>query len=207
MRTEWWPFFALRIRTPRLELRPPTDDDLDELGELLTAGVHDPARMPFNTPWTDAEQPELQRSALQFHWRTRASLTVDDWHVPFGVWQDGRLVGQQDVAAAQFRLLRTVNTGSWVGLGHQEPFGPRPPPSRTTPRPWPSPGRSGTDPTVTTCDPSATEPAASSASRSPTKSGSSAAGTTSRSTGWRPALPCSASKPRDRLGRDARHLQ
>jgi RimJ/RimL family protein N-acetyltransferase len=119
MRTEWWPFFALRIRTPRLELRPPTDDDLDELGELLTAGVHDPARMPFNTPWTDAEQPELQRSALQFHWRTRASLTVDDWHVPFGVWQDGRLVGQQDVAAAQFRLLRTVNTGSWVGLGHQ----------------------------------------------------------------------------------------
>lgn len=119
MRTEWWPLFALRIRTPRLELRPPTDDDLDELCELITTGVHDPALMPFNTPWTDAERPELQRSALQFHWRIRASLTAEDWHVPFGVWEAGRLVGQQDLAATQFSLLRTVNTGSWVGLAHQ----------------------------------------------------------------------------------------
>ncbi len=119
MRTEWWPLFALRVRTPRLELRPPTDDDLDEMCELVTAGVHDPARMPFNNAWTDAERPQLQRSALQFHWRVRSSLTVEDWHVPFGVWERGRLVGQQDVLAARFRLLRTVATGSWVGLAHQ----------------------------------------------------------------------------------------
>lgn len=114
-----WPLFDLTIRTPRLELRPPDDDALVALARLAANGVHDPKVMPFRFPWTDAPSPDLERSALQFHWRTRASWTPDDWHLPFAVWCEGEIVGQQDILAHDFARIRTVESGSWLGLAHQ----------------------------------------------------------------------------------------
>ena len=35
------------------------------------------------------------------------------------VFVDGQPVGMQDVAAEQFRAVRSVETGSWLGLAHQ----------------------------------------------------------------------------------------
>ena len=69
-----WPFFALRVRTPRLELRTPDDEIGVQLGELAVRGVHDPATMPFSIPWTDAPADELPRNALQHYWLNRAQL-------------------------------------------------------------------------------------------------------------------------------------
>ena len=87
-----WPFAALRVTTPRLELRYPDDDGLVALARLAAEGIHDPASMPFNTPWTRAESPELERNALQHSWGRRASLTRDDWSLPFVVCVDGEPV-------------------------------------------------------------------------------------------------------------------
>jgi RimJ/RimL family protein N-acetyltransferase len=114
-----WPLFDLTVRTPRLVLRPPTDDDLETLARLAAAGVHDPKVMPFRLPWTDAPSPELERNALQFHWNIRARWTVDNWHLPFAVWSDGEIVGQQDLLAHDFLRVRVVESGSWLGLAHQ----------------------------------------------------------------------------------------
>lgn len=119
MRNEWWPLFGLRIRTPRLELRPPTDADLAALIELIEGGIHPPEEMPFSVPWTELARPELQRTSLQYHWRLRAEWTPEGWHLPFGVWEAGCLVGQQDVQARDFGVRRTVETGSWIGREHQ----------------------------------------------------------------------------------------
>jgi RimJ/RimL family protein N-acetyltransferase len=114
-----WPLFDLTIRTPRLVLRPPNDDDLITLACLAAKGIHDPKVMPFRMPWTDAPSPDLERSALQFHWRTRASWTPENWQLPFAVWCDGQIVGQQDLLAHDFARIRTVESGSWLGLAHQ----------------------------------------------------------------------------------------
>ena len=119
MATPRWPFFGLSIRTPRLLLRPPTDQDLHQLADLAAGGIHEPAVMPFSTPWTDAEPEELARSVLQWGWRTRGALTPDDWKLGLAVFEDGRCVGVQDVMAQHFAVLRTVSTGSWIGLAHQ----------------------------------------------------------------------------------------
>lgn len=114
-----WPLFELSIRTPRLELRLPSDDDLMTIARLGARGVHDPEVMPFRFPWTDAPSPARERSTLQFHWRVRAAWTTDDWHLPLAVWCDGVIVGQQDVLARDFANVRTVETGSWLGRAHQ----------------------------------------------------------------------------------------
>jgi len=114
MANRHWPLFDLRITTPRLELRYPTDDDLFALAGLLAEGIHDPATMPFDEPWTRAESPELERNALRFWWSRRASLVPDEWTLPFAVFERGAVVGVQDVFAKRFATTHTVTTGSWL---------------------------------------------------------------------------------------------
>jgi RimJ/RimL family protein N-acetyltransferase len=109
-----WPFFDLKITTPRLELRYPNDDDLFALVGVLSEGIHDPATMPFSEPWTRAESPDLERNALRFWWSQRASLAADNWALAFGVFDDEEIVGIQEVSAKQFVVARTVVTGSWL---------------------------------------------------------------------------------------------
>jgi RimJ/RimL family protein N-acetyltransferase len=110
----YWPFFDLRVRTPRIELRYPNDDDLVALAALAAEGIHPPDFMPFTTPWTE-------RNALQWHWRTRADLTPQKWGLLF-VTVDaatGTIVGTQGIEAKDFAVTRTVSTGSWLGQEHQ----------------------------------------------------------------------------------------
>ena len=119
MGTSLWPLFDLRICTPRLELRPPSDADVFALVELAAQGVHDPETMPFRIPWTDVPPPQFQRNALQFHWGLRSMWTPQRWHLACAVSVDGEIVGQQDILGADFAHTRTFETGSWLGRAHQ----------------------------------------------------------------------------------------
>ena len=59
-----WPLFDLRLRTERLELRLPNDDEIAQLCEVARAGIHDPEEMPFAFPWTDKPSPRFEREFL-----------------------------------------------------------------------------------------------------------------------------------------------
>ena len=162
--TSLWPLFELRLETPRLVLRPPTDDDLPGLLDAIDAGIHDPQLMPFSIPWTDADPAERRFSALQFVWRARANWSKDEWDLPFGVFRDGAPIGVQGVTAKRFPLMREVETGSWLtrveqGQGYGKemraavlkfafeslvPSWPGRPPSSTTRRRRPCRAPSGT---------------------------------------------------------------
>jgi RimJ/RimL family protein N-acetyltransferase len=109
-----WPLFDLRVRTPRLELRVPTDDDFPALLDAIDAGIHDPASMPFSIPWTDVEPEARRRGAVQHWWRQRAEWSADKWDLSLAVAVDGELVGVQGVHTERFPVLRTVSTGSWL---------------------------------------------------------------------------------------------
>jgi RimJ/RimL family protein N-acetyltransferase len=116
---DYWPLFGLRIKTERLELRVPTDDDVLQLLEVARAGVHDPSTMPFLVPWTDQASPEFERSFLQYHWGCRARWSEKSWDLNFVVVLDGKIVGTQGITATNFGILRTIETGSWLGLEFQ----------------------------------------------------------------------------------------
>jgi RimJ/RimL family protein N-acetyltransferase len=116
---DYWPLFGLRIKTERLELRVPTDDDVLELLEVARGGVHSPSTMPFLVPWTDQAPPEFERSFLQYHWGCRARWSERSWDLNFVVVVDGKIVGSQGIAASNFGILRTIETGSWLGLEFQ----------------------------------------------------------------------------------------
>jgi RimJ/RimL family protein N-acetyltransferase len=119
MNVTHWPLYGLRLRTPRLELRLPSTEELGALGELSTAGVHDPGTMPFVVPWTDLPPAERARSVMQFHWRAMGNWTPEDWSLQLCVFRDGVVVGSQGVGGRHFAMLKEVHTGSWLGQEHQ----------------------------------------------------------------------------------------
>ena len=119
MGNPYWPLFDLRIRTQRVEIRLPSDDDLIELARLALKGVHDPTRMPFLHPWTDEPSPQLERGMMQWGWRHRAEWTPDNWSFNGAVFVNGEVVGVQSLMATDFAALRSVKTGSWLGVTHQ----------------------------------------------------------------------------------------
>jgi RimJ/RimL family protein N-acetyltransferase len=114
-----WPLFDLRLRTPRLELRLPTDDDLLALATVARAGVHDLPTSPFLVPWDELPSPAFERQFLLHWWRVRGSWSPVDWTLGLAVLAEGRPIGIQDLMARDFAHRRTVLTGSWLGLGHQ----------------------------------------------------------------------------------------
>lgn len=110
--TDVAPLYGLRLRTPRLELRLPTRDELAELRDLARAGIHPPELMPFGVAWTD--DPQLS-DFFDFHAGQLAAWRPDDWNLNLGVWFEGRPVGTQSVHGRSFPETKTLGTGSWLG--------------------------------------------------------------------------------------------
>jgi RimJ/RimL family protein N-acetyltransferase len=100
------PFTRIRLRTPRLELRLATTAEARRLFEVARAGVHDPAVMPFEVPWTD----NLDEADFVSH-----VTAVSESELRFVAFLDGQPVGVQALGLRP----EWVTTGSWLGRAHQ----------------------------------------------------------------------------------------
>lgn len=114
-----WPLYDLRLRTERLELRLPNEDEIGELCRVAKAGIHPPDEMPFGVAWSTKPSPRFEREFVQWHWKQRADWTADAWSFELAVFLDGRPIGSQALMARQFGLFKAVHTGSWLGRGFQ----------------------------------------------------------------------------------------
>lgn len=119
MLSDHWPLVDLRLRTQRLELRPPNDDELAVLAEVAADGVHQPGDRPFLTPWTDLPPRQRALYVIQQHWSRRGAWSVAAWALELGVFYEERPVGMVALRARDFPVLREVTTESWLGLAHQ----------------------------------------------------------------------------------------
>jgi RimJ/RimL family protein N-acetyltransferase len=112
--TSIWPLFGLTLTTPRLVLRPITDDDIPAAVTAAASGIHDPGRNPFSNPWTELPADTLGPNMAQWYWRCRGQATPEDWTLLLGIWHEDQFIGCQDIGAKDFATLRTVSTGSWL---------------------------------------------------------------------------------------------
>jgi RimJ/RimL family protein N-acetyltransferase len=118
--TDVTPLYALRLRTPRLELRLGSREELVELGRLAERGVHPPEEMPFAIAWTDRiGKPDFLSGFLDYHRGHLATWSPDAWDLGLLVWERGELVGTQGVFSKDFAERRAVGTGSWLGREYQ----------------------------------------------------------------------------------------
>jgi RimJ/RimL family protein N-acetyltransferase len=110
----FWPLFDLVVRTPRLELRPPTDEMCVELARAAGPAMFPEGEIHFKADWLSEPSPLRERHSMQFWWSHRAGFTPEEWHLEMAVVIDGRPVGSQGVFAKRFPLCRSVSTGSWL---------------------------------------------------------------------------------------------
>jgi RimJ/RimL family protein N-acetyltransferase len=111
---------GIRLRTPRLELRLPDDQEIAALAAVAAAGVHPPDEMPFVHPWTDRSgMPTFAAEIAAYHRGCRERWDPETWMLELGVFVDGRVVGGQALRAERFAETRIVDTGSWLGQAHQ----------------------------------------------------------------------------------------
>lgn len=118
MLVDHFPVLGLRLRTPRLELRLPSPEELGALADVAAEGVHAPDTMPFMVPWTDRPPAEIARGVVQHHWETLGRWTPENWQLNLSVFHAGEIVGQQDLRARDLAVLRQVHSGSWLGMRH-----------------------------------------------------------------------------------------
>ncbi len=114
-----WPIFDLRVRTPNLELRLPTDDDLLELARVARAGIVDADRTVFLVPWHKLPSPAFERQFLLHWWGDRSRWSPTAWSLGLAVLKDGRPIGVQELMARNFAIKRVINSGSWLGREFQ----------------------------------------------------------------------------------------
>jgi RimJ/RimL family protein N-acetyltransferase len=119
MLVDHFPLAGLRLTTPRLELRLPSEEELAALADLASGGIHAPDVMPFLVPWTDRPPAEIARGVIQHHWLRLGNWTPEEWALNLTVFHAGVVVGQQSIGAHDLAITREVNTGSWLGQGHQ----------------------------------------------------------------------------------------
>ena len=119
------PLYGLRLRTDRLELRWPDEDELVALAQVAQRGVHDPAEMPFVVPWTDRlGEPDFIDQFVGFHTGLRHDWSPADWSLELGVWAADEPIGVQGVVGHDYWRRREVKTGSWLAQDfHGRGFG------------------------------------------------------------------------------------
>ena len=110
------PLWDIRLRTPRLELRLPTEAELDAFYRVAAGGIHAPDDMPFAIAWTDSLTEESFKS---FHRGTWESWSPESWTCNFVTFLDGNPIGTQSIEARNFPEEKTVGTGSWLGEPYQ----------------------------------------------------------------------------------------
>lgn len=109
-----WPPYALRVVAGDLTLTVLREADVPELVELVLEGIHDPARMPFIFPWTDAPAEELPANYMRYVGRVIAGQSTDEVNLQLVVRRAGEVVGIQALEGESFHVTRTLETGSWL---------------------------------------------------------------------------------------------
>ncbi|NLS09747.1 GNAT family N-acetyltransferase [Nesterenkonia sp. MY13] len=122
---EVWPPFGLRIESPRLILRQLRETDFPGFVAAASSGIMPGPRNAFAAAWNENTPEDIAKNSLPWLWSKRAAVGPDSWYLFLGVFlkdedgSEGPLIGVQDVYAEEYRVLRTVQTASWLRTDQQ----------------------------------------------------------------------------------------
>lgn len=117
---EVWPPFGLRIESPRLVLRQVRETDFPAYVAAASSGIMPTGRNSFASPWDENSPEDIAKNSLSWLWSKRPSIGPDSWYFMLAVFtrnedgSEGQLIGMQDSWAEEYRVLRTVQSASWL---------------------------------------------------------------------------------------------
>ena len=105
--TTFWPLFDLVVRTPRLELRLPREDEFADMVELGRRGDPRPRDDALLHALDRRRAASARREAAQWMWRHRADWSPDNWSSPVASsWTAGPSACRTSGRALPRRALR-----------------------------------------------------------------------------------------------------
>jgi len=114
------PLHELRLKTPRLELRLGSREELVDLGHLAQEGIHPREEMPFEIPWTDRSgEPTSVEDFVAYHEDALRAWKPNDWSLNLLAFLKSRPIGSQSIRSEDFSTRREIDTGSWLGRAYQ----------------------------------------------------------------------------------------
>jgi RimJ/RimL family protein N-acetyltransferase len=114
-----WPPYGLALHCGDLELATVTDEHAVALGPIVSGLLNgDEWRFMPHLAGVVAESGDATaRNVLREVWRQRASLAVDDWHLPLAVIRNGQVLGMQALESELYLARRDVRTESYLDTG------------------------------------------------------------------------------------------
>lgn len=119
---ELHPPFGLELRCGPLEMHPVRMEEIPALLDVIAGGIVSPdvPHHPLTVPFSLGEDTMARRrESVRFWWEGWTSATPAKWSFAMTVLRDGQMVGVQEIGAADFAAVRSVTTGSWLGVQHQ----------------------------------------------------------------------------------------
>lgn len=108
----YWPLHEIRLTVGNLTLTPMTEHDLDTLATLQPPDLE---LDPRATRYAGLDESSSRGVVLhQAYWRSMGTWSPDDWNVIFVVRRGTQPLGLQGLEGLDFRVLRTVDTSSWL---------------------------------------------------------------------------------------------
>lgn len=111
--------FGLRVTAGDITLRLFRDSDLSAYAELISSPLFADESAPHVFDWWARDPVVRLREGMQWLWRARAGIRLDEWTLTMGAFEGDQLVGAQDIAARDFAKLRVVDSGSYLRLDAQ----------------------------------------------------------------------------------------
>lgn len=114
-----YPPFGLLVTAGDIALRLLRDSDLPAYAELVSSPLFADESADFVFDWWLKEPEPRLRNGLRWLWKSRSEIAPEEWKLSLGVFEDGRLIGFQDMSAQKFATLGVITSGSYLHLEDQ----------------------------------------------------------------------------------------
>lgn len=114
------PLYNIAIKTPRLELRVPRQNEIEKLAQILTNGIQKADEPHFMEDKLYGKSLEENTKGLQeFIDKGMNEWDKEDWHLPFAVFYEGKPIGLVTMFSHNFPITRGFGVSYWIGLSFQ----------------------------------------------------------------------------------------
>lgn len=115
-----YPQYRLIIKTPRLELKIPTELEILDLAKVAEEGIQIPDEPHFQDESLYNKPAEIIKlNLVESIIHNIQDWDKDNWQLPLGVFYENKPIGMQTIYAKQFPIARGFGCGYWIGLKYQ----------------------------------------------------------------------------------------
>jgi RimJ/RimL family protein N-acetyltransferase len=111
--------FRLTLKTSRLVLRVPTEEEIEGLAQVAANGIQKPGESHFHDDRLYGSFEDIKKFLLEEIQKRATECDKEDWQLPFAIFYEGKPVGMVTMYSKQFYIAKGFGVSYWIGLPFQ----------------------------------------------------------------------------------------